>query len=342
MNRRTFLKGVGTAAAVVPVAGCSPLRGKTAGYKPKGVMPKKTLGKTGIEVSMLGFGSHLVKDLIAKPELRDSMIKLGFEGGINTFDVYDHAGYKQFEPMSKSIQDFRKDVVVSLVAVKPTEEMQSEIDSTLAVFRTDYIDLYRVQSINDNHIRILEKNRDAGKIRKIGIVSHDANLMMGFIDTYRNVLDYVMIVYNFHHNMGRPGGGETWPGNDYAALIPRCGSLGLGIIGIKPMGSDDMIALARKKGFFKDRRGSIARAMLRSVYQAPEIHCTMPAMNSMDEVITNLESAYYPALSDIERTMLSELSREADALKGAYLRPHYRWLENWALRTAGAVVGQQT
>ena len=38
---------------------------------------------------MLGFGSHLIDRLIAKPKLRDRMIKLGYEAGINTFDMSD-------------------------------------------------------------------------------------------------------------------------------------------------------------------------------------------------------------------------------------------------------------
>ena len=331
MRRRTFLKGIGT-AVVLPVTGCSRITYNNTGYKPAGIIPRRTLGKTGIKVSTLGFGSHLVKELIAKPKLRDRMIKLGFEGGINTFDVYDHAGYKQFKPMSESIGDFRKEMLISLVAVKPTDEMQAEIDGAITTFHTDYIDLYRIQRVDDDRMRILEKNREAGKIRKIGVVSHNAKMMMRYLDDYQDILDFVMIVYNFHHNMGRPKGGKTWPWNNYEALIPRCRRMNLGILGIKPMGSDDMIALARRKGFFNDRRGSIAQAMLRHIYEAPEIHCTMPAMNSMEELITNLESVQKPKLSSVERSMLTELSAKADTLKGAYLRPHYRWLESWACR----------
>ncbi|MFC1574123.1 aldo/keto reductase [Candidatus Latescibacterota bacterium] len=329
MKRRTFLRGLGTAAAF-SATGCSRMSNHNKSYKPVVTVPKRTFGNTGMEVSLLGFGSHLIKDLIKKPKLRDRMIKLGYESGINTFDVYDHHGYKQFEPMSKSIRDFRKEILVSLVAVKKTEDMQSEVDSALTTFHTDYIDLYRNHQIDDERMAILEKSKKEGKIRKIGVVSHDAGKMSGYLDDYGGMLDFVMIIYNFHHHMGRPKGGETWPWNSYEALIPRCRRMNLGILGIKPMGSDDMTALAEQKGFFKDKRGNIAQSMLRHVYEAPEIHCSMPAMNSMKELITNLESVSRQNLTSPERSMLADLSGEADALKGAYLRPHYRWLENWA------------
>ena len=40
--------------------------------------------------------------------------------------------------------------------------------------------------------------------------------------------------------------------------------------------------------------------MLRHVFAHPEIDCTMPAMNSMDELYCNLQAAYNPALSSPE------------------------------------------
>ncbi len=340
MKRRTFLKSIGTTSTTLPFAGCSILSDskKYSNYKPKGMIPKRTLGKTGIEVSMLGFGSHLEKQLIARPEYRDRMVKLGFEGGINLFDVYNHRhnklnfDYKQFEPMGKSIREFRKDVIVSLITLQETSKMQDEIDGALRDFHTDYIDLYRLITIDEERINIMVKSKKAGKIRAIGVVSHDAEQMMRYVDEYHDILDYAMIIYNFHHNKGRPGVLKNYPVNDYTALIPRCKSLGLGILGIKPMGSDDMIPFARKKGFFNDTRGNLPQALLRYVYEGHEINCTMPAMNSIQEVITNLESAYSPELSYSERMMLKDLSREADVLRGAYLSPQYRWLENWATK----------
>ncbi|MFC1692108.1 aldo/keto reductase [Candidatus Latescibacterota bacterium] len=332
MKRRTFIKGISTTATTFPFVGCSALSKRNYdSYKPEGEVPVRTLGKTGIQVSMLGFGSHLKEELIAQPELRDRMIKLGFEGGINIFDVYDHSGYKQFKPMGRSLRGFRKDALVSLCIVKGTGEMQDEIDGALKDFYTDYIDLYRLYDVNDDRMNIMEKNRKAGKIRAIGVVTHDEPTMMDYIDRYVDILDYVMIVYNFHHNKG--GFSNNYPTNDYLALIPRCERLGLGILGIKPMGSDAMIELARKRRFFKKNDINIAQAMLRHVYKIPEIHTTMPAMNSMEEVVVNLESAYNPALSSREKTGLKDLSDIALSTKSAYLPGHYKWLENWTVRT---------
>ena len=319
------MRKIGAVTAAAPFAGCSPFirRNKYADYQPTGDIQTRTLGKTGIEVSMLGFGSHLKEDLIADPVKRDRMIKLGFDGGVTTFDVYDHSNYNQFEPMGKSIRDIgRKKAVISLCIVKDDNEMNAEIEDALAKFYTDYIDLYRLYTVNDDRMNTMEKAKKAGKIRAIGVVSHDEPTMQGYIDKYGDAIDYVMIVYNFHHNKGNPRR-KNYPPNDYSALIPRCEKMNYGILGIKPMGSDAMIELAKDDGYFKDKKANVAQAMLRHIYASPEIHCTMPAMNGMDEVVANLESAYKPLMSDYERTLLNRLSAKAATLKQAYLPPHY-------------------
>ena len=135
-----------------------------------------------------------------------------------------------------------------------------------------------------------------------------------------------------HENDVVPDGPVFYDAADYSALIPRCEKMGPGIIGMKPMGSDNMIEFARKQGFFNNKKANIARAMLRHVYQKKEIDSTIPAMNSMEELITNLESAYNPSLSFYEKSMLKKLSATADSTNSAYLPNHYKWLENWAVK----------
>ena len=330
MKRRKFLQSAGVAATALPVVGCSIM---SQGYQPSGTMPERVLGKTGLKVSRLSFGSHLRAALKKNPKLRDRMIRLGFDCGINTFDIYEHRGYEQFEPMRKSLNGIRKKVNISLVSVVPAKDMQAEIDDALTKLQTDYIDLHRLWNLKDEGMTEMDKMKKAGKIRFIGLVSHDADELMSCVDRYKNSLDFVMIIYNFHHNTGRPNN-ELFHTNDYSALIPHCKSLNLGVIGIKPMGSDNMIELATDKGFFKDKKANVAQAMLRYAYQFDEIDTVMPAMNNLKDVTSNLEATYNPAISSYEKNILDKLSKLASITKRKYLEVHYKWLENWATRVA--------
>jgi len=341
MKRRVFLQGVSAAAALrgpqimqriiwgaLPLAGCSAISGMSSG--PSGAIERRTLGKTGIHVSVFGFGSHLNKECLANPKKRDRMIKAAYEGGVAFYDVYDHSGYAQFEPMGKSLAGFRKNVVVSLCVTEPDEKMQAEIDGALVKFKTDYIDCYRLYTVTAERIRTMEKNRKAGEIRAIGVVSHNADEMMKYLDQFGDMLDFVMVPFNFHHNNGYFMDPKNYSDNDYSALIPRVEKMGLGVMGIKPMGSDHMIELAKKEGILTANGISIAQAMLRYSFQTREIDVTMPAINSIEELRTNLEAAYRPALSTQEREALAKLSGIAARTKSAYLPNHYKWLEDWA------------
>jgi len=324
-------------AAAVPVAGCNVFGEKDNDKDTSSPYPiaRRMLGETGIAVSRLGFGSHMKKELIADPVYRDSMIKRGFEGGINLFDVYDHSGFKQFKPMGESLRDIRQETVISLCAVNITSVLDAEIDGALTDFKTDYIDLYRLYTVNDDRMRIFEKAKEAGKIRAIGLVAHDVATMNAYLDSYGDTLDYVMLIFNFHHNKALVLMDHTRRSfsNDYSSLLPRIEELKLGVIGMKPMGSDAMVELAQNRGFFERDDVDIAQAMLRYAFRASEIDSTITAMNSMEEVETNLEAAYRPELTSAEEQALEELSGAASSTESAYLPPRYKWLENWSART---------
>ncbi len=334
MKRRTFITGMGAAPIMAAVSSCA--KRQTVATIPHGDIPRMTLGKTGMKVSRLGFGSHVKENMVKNQELRNSMIRTSHDRGVNFFDVYDHMDCFQFEPMGNTIKDFRKDVFVSLVIIKPPDQMQAEIDSALRAFKTDYIDLYRLYAVNDDSMNIMEKNKKAGKIRAIGVVDHLAGKLNGYIDTYGDTIDYLMIIYNFHHNKAILFKDQIDPSfeNDYSELFPKIERYNYGVVGMKPMGSDAMIDLAKEERFFNNRDASVAKAMLRYVYQRPEIHTTIPAMNSVGELSTNLESIYRPSLSAEERRLLDRLSAKASSLKGAWLPPKYKFLEDWAAHTA--------
>ena len=202
MQRRTFLQ---TAAAGAAVTGLG-----LSGCSQKGGMIYRTLGRTGIEVSLLGFGSHLIQQLREKPEERDRQIQLAIDRGVNNFDIYNH-GYKQFKPMSQSLAGKRDKAVISLVNVE--EDSKAEIEGALKTFNTDYIDLYRACNTVPERTDPLFEFKEQGKIRAVGIVAHYEEILLKQLDEYD--FDYIMIPYNFHHNSA----GSSGTGTSYEKLM---------------------------------------------------------------------------------------------------------------------------
>ena len=321
MQRRTFLQSAAAGAAVTGLG--------VSGFCYKGGMIYRTLGRTGIKLSLLGYGSHLTQQLREKPDERDRHIQLSIDRGVNNFDIYDH-GYKQFKPMAKSFSGKRDKAVISLVSVE--KDSRAEVEGALKTFNTDYIDLYRAVNTNPEHADPLFELKEQGKIRAVGIVAHYEEILLKQLDEYD--FDYIMIPYNFHHNSA----GTSGTGTSYEKLMWIVKERNLGLIAMKPIGSPSMIELAQKHNLMEKTgdNPSIPKAMLHYIYENPNIASVIPAMNSIDELEENYTSLEKPMLDDEERQALSKLSRLAFESKSAYLPNHYKWLERWAPGNQGA------
>jgi len=341
MKRRDMIRktALGAAAVSFGAPAVHAQKGDEIPTKPNPLrrdMEYRPLGKTGIKVSRLGFGSHLLDYNKKDPVRRNRQIQEGYENGMNLFDVYDHGGYKQFEPMSKSLAGKRQNVVISLVSVE--EETRKEIEGALRTFKTDYIDLYRVVYRDGNgdyekgekELEIMLRMKDEGKIRAVGVVAHRESGLLHAAQNYP--IDYIMMPVNFHHN-------KAWfhdEADKYSDVMPICREKQIGVLSIKPMAGDPMMAYAQHQGYFApDYRGpSYPKAALRHLWQNDDISSVLPTINSVGELWDDLEALWQPELTKDDRNVLKKLSKRADKTFGAYLPPHYKWMEDWRIRTA--------
>ena len=210
MKRRDMIKKTALGAATLGL-GVSTADAKDTKVIPRTPLPTprnmayRTLGKTGIKVSLLGYGSHLTAENLKDPKGRDRQIQEAFENGVNLFDIYNHSVFHQFEPMARSLAGKRQQTVLSLVSVE--KDVRAEIEGALRIFNSDFIDLYRIvyrdadnYSKGDDDLNILFKMRQEGKIRAVGVVAHEES---GVLYAAENTpVDYIMMPINFHHNRG--------------------------------------------------------------------------------------------------------------------------------------------
>ena len=298
-------------------------------------MEYRVLGKTGIKLSRLGFGSHLSKENLTDEKRRDRQIQEGIENGINIFDIYDHGNFHQFKPMAKSLAGKRDKVVISLVAVQ--DDVRVEIEGALRTFNTDHIDCYRIvyrdsdnYSKGEGDLDILFKMREEGKIRAVGVVSHDETGVLYAAE--HKPIDYIMMPLNFHHN-------KAWGADaqdSYSNVIPMCREKNIGILGIKPMGGDPMVAYAQYLGLLSpEYRGtSYPKAAYRYMWQNEDVASVIPSLNTVGELWEALDSLWRPEMTKADKKVLKDLSRKADKTFGAYLPQHYKWMDDWRIRPA--------
>src|ERR1700693_3977311 len=97
MNRRNFLKTAVAAISILPV-----LRGAAFGRD----LPRRTLGRTGEKVSIVGIGGyHLGGPNVTEAE-SIRIVRTGIDGGINFLDnCWDYNGGVSEIRMGKALRD---------------------------------------------------------------------------------------------------------------------------------------------------------------------------------------------------------------------------------------------
>ncbi|MEN6603871.1 MAG: aldo/keto reductase, partial [Bryobacteraceae bacterium] len=206
----------------------------------RGGMVYRKLGKTGLDVSLLSFGSHTdPKDrLPAGPgktvlteggqARRDRILARAFDFGVNLLDVYASEG--QWEPAERMVRGRRDKVLVSLAH----EVTPQEVDRAAKLF--GHVDLYRFHTpdMSDEVLQnwdTLRKAKEAGKVRAIGIATHIESTMTRALDELDD-LDFIFFPYNFIHARA-----------DYSKFLPRAVSKGVGLIAMKPLASGSIMRL---------------------------------------------------------------------------------------------------
>ena len=356
-TRREFLAAC-TAGLVA--GGTFPAAGEVlappAGEFRRGGMVYRRLGKTGMDVSLLAFGSHTdpADRLPAGPDKtvltaqgqarRDRIIAHAFDLGVNLLDVYATEG--QWEPAAKLVRGRRDKLLISLAH----DITPKDIDQAARFF--EYVDLYRfcAQEIDQPTLEnwdLLRKAKEAGKIRAIGISTHIERTMTMALDEFEGI-DFLIFPYNFIHARA-----------DYSQFLPRARRQGIGLIAMKPLASGSIMKLDPRarpgaKPEFDDLQlwqrenkpvlpaavaeltqslnrlpdETLCMAAMRFVYSRPFVAAAVTGMFE-DRLLEDNYKALtrYSEMRREEQTALGR-ARQLASLRGAnWLRPHYRWLE---------------
>jgi aryl-alcohol dehydrogenase-like predicted oxidoreductase len=346
MDRRTFFKYGATGALSVTLGDASiaetekiPLWKELAAFYPRpkgGAMPLRELGKTGIKVSQLTFGSHIRAEMRGYDRQREYMMHEAHELGINVFDVYDQeegvstGGSYQYEPLAKQIKPFKNEVLVS-ISFRPYDGRtdEQELERCLKIFDRDAIDLVRILRQPDSPIYgKLIKWKEQGKIRAFGAPVHD----MSHIDMLvgKVPLDYILFPYNFYHNI-------CWleeKEDDFESVPERLRKNGIGVVVMKPFAGDYLVTpfieVARK--LRKTPELDFCRAAIRYVLNSkinPE--SMFVGMYNLYHLYDNVEAYYNPQMSPEEKQLLDDMKQTiVRKTTKTWLPEHYQWLDNWA------------
>jgi aryl-alcohol dehydrogenase-like predicted oxidoreductase len=177
MKRRTMVGGV--------LGGTSLTGAYAAPQKVKaGDIPTTTFGKTGIAVSVIAQGGARM-DLHPDIATAAAHVRKVYELGITYFDCARlYWDGRSEEAYGIGLQGVRKNVFLTTKTAKRTaKEVQQELDTSLRLLKTDYVDLWQVHSIEKQAdidtilgpggaMEAFEAAKKAGKCRFIGFTGH--------------------------------------------------------------------------------------------------------------------------------------------------------------------------
>lgn len=145
-------------------------------------MEKRTLGKTGLAVSVLGFGGAEIGYEGASVETVEKLLGSALDAGLNVIDTAECYADSE-EKIGKTVAARRGDFHlftkcghasgIDLPDWSP-ELLAQSIDRSLQRLRVDHVDLVQLHSCSEEILRkgdaiaVLQKARDAGKTRFIG------------------------------------------------------------------------------------------------------------------------------------------------------------------------------
>lgn len=237
-------------------------------------MDYRVLGKTGLNVSPIGFGCGDVGGLIVRGDiaLRSRAVALAISEGINYFDTAPLYGQGVSEThLGLALKECKADVFVG-TKVDLTPEDKKDIkkgiiqsmERSLKRLDMDSVDLIQLHNrltpnsetehgrpdvsakeVLEQVVAGFQELRTQGKVRFFGITGlGDTETLRAILDS--ESMDTVQACYNLLNPSGGVSGTPKFYTQDYGQLIDRAASKGAGIIVIRVMAAGALTGVSER------------------------------------------------------------------------------------------------
>jgi len=247
MKRREFIKTTALAAPVITIfpADLSSVTSQTV----PGKIAKRSLGKTGEMLSVIGFGGIVVMN--ATPDEASERVKQAIDYGINYFDVAPSYGDAEVK-LGPALEPFRKDVFLACKTGKRTKaESRKELEQSLKNLRTDHFDLYQLHAVTDladvdtifgpdGAMETFIEARKEGKVRFLGFSAHSVEAAMALMSKF----DFDTILFPVNY--------ATWTAGSFGPqVLAKAQEKKMGILALKAMARGPWVEGADKTKYPK-------------------------------------------------------------------------------------------
>jgi predicted aldo/keto reductase-like oxidoreductase len=299
-SRREFIKtagGVGLGSALISLSSLTHAHGSSSTRLPENmVVPMRTFGKTGVNVSILSLGGVL--------GIHDQLIfRQAFKMGITYWDTADsYGGGKNERAIGKYFAKFPNDrnkvFLVTKTDTSDPQKLTERLNTSLHRMNTSYIDMYLIHHISDakneltNEVKAWAETAKAkGKIRFFGFSAHK-NMENSMLSAAKlGWIDGIMMSYNY----------RLMVKDEMKRAVDACVKAGIGLTAMKTqaaflanfyasIGSKTDAALKMTENFLK--KGYTAeQANLKVVWENQNIASICSAMPNITILQANVAAA---------------------------------------------------
>ncbi len=221
-------------------------------------MQLRTFGRTGLKLSVLGFGCGAVGGLMVRGEAADQerTVARALAAGVNYFDTAVQYGDGESEKnLGRILQELKPAtaVVGTKVRIPPdaygriADTVTASLEASLKRLQRDHVDIFHLHNpitekgggttlsakqVLDEVVPAFERLRAQGKTRFLGLTAiGDTSALHQVIDTDK--FHSAQVVYNMLNPSAAEALPENYPAHDYGRLFDHTVKAGVGVVGIR-------------------------------------------------------------------------------------------------------------
>jgi aryl-alcohol dehydrogenase-like predicted oxidoreductase len=221
-------------------------------------MEMRVFGRTGMRLSVLGFGCGAVGGLMVRGDPRDQerTIARAIAAGVNYFDTAVQYGNGESEKnLGRILQSLKPaNAVVGTKVRLPSAKFSSiadtvatSLEGSLARLRRDSVDIFHlhnaitetgggealsVHQVLGEVVPAFERLRQQGKLRFLGLTAVGETAALHQVIDAR-AFDSAQVVYNMLNPSVATELPANYPAQDYGRLFDHTAAAGVGVVGIR-------------------------------------------------------------------------------------------------------------
>jgi predicted aldo/keto reductase-like oxidoreductase len=298
-SRRRFLAG----GLGLPVAGAAmtarPLPfvpGQPAGAPAAG-LSYRTLGKTGLKVTSVGFGCMVTSDA--------SVVERAAEMGINYFDTARSYSNGNNERMvGAALKGRRQDLIIATKTRGATgAELLAQLDTSLKELGFDYVDIWNVHGVSqaeamtDDVLEAQRKAKESGKARFVGVSTHSGMTELIPALVKGGQIDVILTSYNFTMD------------DQMTKVVNEARQAGVGIVAMKVMAGGAGRLKPGERGYEALQQPGGLLAALKWALANPNVDTTVPSITDMDQLEENIRAMTEPLTANDKQMLAARLEQ---------------------------------